>query len=89
MERVESETLVDEVEDMSGIGEFSEQERRRNCPLLRRKCILLLLWENYWRSNHRGLSQPGFFMGWDLVAEILPAELLVLICRPSSSTKGS
>ena len=41
MERVESETLVEEVEEMSGIGEFSEEKRRGNCPLLRRKFILL------------------------------------------------
>lgn len=27
---------------MSGIGEFSEEKRRGNCRLLRRKCILLL-----------------------------------------------
>lgn len=46
MERVESETLMDEVEEMSGRGEFSEGKRRGSCPLLI-KCILLLLWDNY------------------------------------------
>ena len=54
MEREESETLADEVEELNGRGELSEGKRRGNCPLSRRE-MRPALCKSYAGSEHLGL----------------------------------
>lgn len=63
MEREESETLANEVEEMSGRGGFSEGKRRGNCPLLRRKMNLASAVEELFRVKAPGAC-PSLGLSW-------------------------